>query len=323
MKKFYVLLYILCLCLVVLGLAFYNHLFIGTAYILSKHIVLLISIFLLWKNKEKKLLISIPIVLIIGEMIFCKLNNYPDKDLFELRIQKVKREFCIINHNLLYIENPSKKYIDTVKLINPDFLALQEFNPKWQMFLDKRMKKNLKFNSCSPHQKDAYGLGFYSKHPILHTEYLEEYRGIPYCQIVDVIINSDTIRFYNTHFDFPAIAIYGKGDFFELLKENTNRRKRQYQSILENANQTSISKKIFCGDFNTMRIEPLYRNIKFDWRNAKNKSKTYKYTFKFQNHPPFLSLDHVFYKGNLKCNYSEVHRFGNSDHFPVISKFEY
>jgi endonuclease/exonuclease/phosphatase (EEP) superfamily protein YafD len=319
MKTFHKVLFIICTALSILGIVFYNNLYLGTFHILSRYLTLVILGFLLWRNWEFKHYIFLPILLLSAEIIVSKIRSIH----LNTYTPKIQKEFCIVNHNLLFIENPTKKYIDSIKSINPDFLALQEFNPKWEVILNKKFKKSLKQNSCVPHKNDAYGFGFYSKHPIIHTEYLEEYKGIPYCQIVDVKINKDTVRIYNTHFDSPAIAFYGKGGFFELLNNNIIRRKLQYKSILDNANNCKISKKVFCGDLNTMRIEPLYRNFNFDWQNAKNKSLESKFTFKFQKHPPSLSIDHVFYKGNLKCNYSEVHRFGNSDHYPVISKFEY
>ncbi len=246
--------------------------------------------------------------------------NYHSQDYY---VFKSKKEFAILNHNLLYKSKPKENYLDSVFKKEVDFLAFQEFNSNWRKYLASKATLNYKYFADFAHDYDAYGFGFYSKYPILKTTYLQEYKGVPYCQIIDILIDKDTLTVFNTHLDSPAIAIYGEGNFWTLLFDNHRRRRKQYNSILALSLKKGTKKQIFCGDFNTSRVEPLYRTMHLNWKNAATKRKGGSFSFKIANSPAFIAIDHVFYRGKLNSMNSEIYSFGNSDHLPTVTRFEH
>jgi len=258
-----------------------------------------------------------PILLLLSELIYAISTNYKN----ETESPKNTKTFKILNHNLLFISEPSYAYLDSILEQKPDVLALQEVGIKWEEILTHKLKEDYPYQIVYP-RKDAYGFALLSKYPILEARYFEEYKGIPFCQkVVLKLLKNKKIALYNTHLDSPAIAIYGKGKFWKLLLDNETRRWKQTKNII--ADSKNETNQLFVGDLNTVRVEPLYQEFKTNWQSVNFIRNNSSLSFKPNDLPPILSLDHVFYKGNLQPMYSEVHNFGNSDHLPTISIFEY
>jgi endonuclease/exonuclease/phosphatase (EEP) superfamily protein YafD len=278
---------------------------------------LLILIFLAFRNRKQIWIFSIPFFAIVCFIIYSFTKDYKQFSF----IGKTKKTIKILNHNLLFISEPTDAYIDSILKHEPDVLAFEEVGRSWKTVLSVRLKERYPYQIIYP-RKDAYGYALLSKFPISKTVYFEEYYGIPYCQkVILTLKNGKEIAIYNTHLDSPAIAIYGKDNFWKLLFENETRRWKQTENIIQDSKKEDA--QIFLGDLNTTRIEPLYQEFRSNWLSSKSVRKNSSLSFRPNGMPAVLALDHVFFKGDLRPIYSEVHYFGNSDHLPTISVFEY
>lgn len=309
---------ILLLGFTALCLVFRDSLIFGTALICGRWFLMFFLVLSYFWNKKHLILYSIFAGFILIEWSYVQINKYSEQEI----VKKSTAELRIMNHNLLFISQPKQKYIDSILELKPDIIAFQEFSEVWNLYLKKKLIKTYPYHKVAPHHNDAYGFALYSKYPIKSCAYLEEYVGIPYCQVVEVSVKGKKIKIFNTHLDSPAIAIYGSGEFFDLLFQNHERRNSQYKTILEKSNEDSTQTQIFIGDLNTLPYEPLFQKIEQNWLNVSKNRNGSSYSFKTNKTKPFIAIDHVLYKNNLKCTSSEIHDFGNSDHLPVISDFE-
>ncbi|MCA9396692.1 MAG: hypothetical protein KC649_05935, partial [Candidatus Omnitrophica bacterium] len=103
-------------------------------------------------------------------------------------------------------------------------------------------------------------------------------------------------------------------------------RQRQFRFFLENAPYRLDSGNwIFCGDFNTLPNSAIYKQITGKYEFLDSGKKSHPRIKSWPSVWPFIQIDHIFYKGNLKlkrirCPKKSLNSRA-SDHLPVLAEF--
>ncbi|MEL6257409.1 MAG: endonuclease/exonuclease/phosphatase family protein [Bacteroidota bacterium] len=85
------------------------------------------------------------------------------------------------------------------------------------------------------------------------------------------------------------------------------------------------SPRIIAGDLNTMRIEPLYREIRSEWNNLfAKKGSGLGWTFPNISSIPFplITLDYILYRGAIQAIECKVLQRSSADHLAVFGSFK-
>ena len=177
-----------------------------------------------------------------------------------------------------------QKIIDLIKEQNPDIVCFQEYYyEKSNDFVTrdliiKELELPFYHESFSDESKDNsyFGLATFSKFPIINKENLQfSNDNSNQCIWSDIVINSDTLRFFNTHLgsirfnhsDYNIIGGKGsplwphqkipKQDIFKRLKKGFTKRSQQIKQILPLI-ENSPYKKVVCSDLNDTPLSHAY-----------------------------------------------------------------
>jgi endonuclease/exonuclease/phosphatase family metal-dependent hydrolase len=249
----------------------------------------------------------------------------------------------------LYTWNPKQssrnKIFDLLEKEKPDILCLQEFynSEEAKDFNNIDSLKKI-FQDYFVHveyshtirKNDHWGMITLSKFPILNRgkiDFKTKWNNL--CIYTDVLIDSDTIRIYNTHL---ASIHFGKkehsflnnlmGDsntdqleeskgIIRLLKQGFQRRVGQVNLIDKNKSQCKYP-MVICGDFNDPPASYAYKKLQQNLKDAflecgSGIGSTY------SGKLPTFRIDYILFDPMFECiNYQEL-KVSYTDHFPVIT----
>lgn len=310
---------------IIAGVVARDHLIFGTILIIGRWIFIVFALFCLYRFSRRatprsiKLLLTFSVTLIFVEHLW---NKFSEASLTE---SEETVEVSLMTYNLFFGNQNMDRTLQLIEDQNPDILALQEYTPRW----DEKISRSL--DSGYPYKKTltsmgAYGIGIYSKFPILSEDYLRNSDDLPFAQIVELEIGSKTIQLINTHLASPAIALENPDRFFNLLGDNYLFRESQLREISEFATRKSAdySLQILIGDLNITHYEPLYRNLRNTWVDLYSKvgegwGQNFPNSHSFD---PFITLDYILAKGAVRPLSMNVIYEGTSDHFPIFGRVE-
>jgi len=234
-------------------------------------------------------------------------------------------EIKVMTYNVFF-KNKSPNY--TIKLIlkeNPDILFVQELTPKWATILNKKLGNNYPYKLLHP-LNGTHGIGIYSKHQLSNHQLLNNSYNKPYAQTADVQIGENKVQLINSHLASPAVAIENRDEFFSLYWQNYKTRKNQLQALqtIAKKNTQIFQARLIVGDLNTMKYEPIFKSLKFSWANAHSVSgRGLGFNFPHSSRvPPFLTLDYILGKGQIKFIETEIVDGGGSDHLAIVTKID-
>jgi len=237
---------------------------------------------------------------------------------------------------------------------DPDFMCFQEFyskdNSKFEnsKYFDDNLNFdytyfNSKFNFKKVHH---FGVATYSKYPIINQDQVP-FQNSNYnsCIYTDVLIDGDTLRLYNTHFQ----SFKFKQDEYDLARDLTKnlnqinkidqKKINATKSVLKKlrdafekrSEQTSLVarhiknspyKSIIVGDFNDTPVSFTYQTFDEFMNDAFTKAATgFGGTYN-GNLPPFR-IDYIFSDKELKVYDFKVIDVGFSDHFPISAELSF
>ncbi len=232
-----------------------------------------------------------------------------------------KTEVSFMTYNLFFKNRHPNSSLQLIKKNDPDILVVQEVTPAWEQQLRSKLP-TYKYQKTKA-LEGTHGIGIYSKYPITNLRYLYNTSRLPIAQCVQLTINNQPVELCNAHLSSPAIAVENPDRFLELYHRNYQQRKIQTHQILLEMEKSSAEKKILIGDFNTMKIEPLYHQFRYDFVDLFNKKGT-GLRFNFPNSSgykrPFLTLDYIFAQGSISPISAEVLKGGSSDHRGLIGR---
>jgi len=233
------------------------------------------------------------------------------------------KEISLMTYNL-YFKNKYKNA--TIKLIekeNPDILFVQELTPNWEVALDSKIRNKYPYKSTIA-SRGTHGIGIYSKYKIINKKVLKNKNNKVYAQIINILINNKNIQFANTHLASPAVAVENSERFFSLYHQNYKIRKMQLKNINNYClnSEKKVHASFIIGDLNTMKYEPIFRELSYNWTNIYDKVGQ-GLGLNFPNSAKFtalITLDYILAHGNVKGIYSKVIKGGSSDHFAILTK---
>ncbi len=285
-------------------------------------------IFLLyWVFRGKKQFLPSLLILIFGYFIlgaFLKFNGGED-EILEEDLSVMSFNVHVFNkYNT--IKNPRvfddvKALVDTEK---PDIICFQEAGYERK----NEYLKDYPYHSLEYiHMQGKILLGFFSKYPIIKTDFIWFPNSANNAAYADIVYKKDTIRVYNVHLESlgvtPGYGVLTKEPLDSLYLKLTDRFKKQQEQakMLEAHMKATTYKQIVCGDFNNTQFSNVYKTIKGDKQDTFiERGFGYGRTLNFHKLPvriDFILADKAFEVKSHK-NFDVEY----SDHFPIMASFE-
>jgi endonuclease/exonuclease/phosphatase family metal-dependent hydrolase len=220
------------------------------------------------------------------------------------------QEFYVQENRPKKIKFPTKDTLHTI-LNAPNFHSRMSFNKNFRNF---------------------FGVAMYSKYPMItkgHIDFEDSIHNTNnFCIFSDIVINSDTIRFYNTHFQsiqfqhddyalFNEKQITGvsKSNILNLLQKLITAyqlRAEQALKVIEHMKQSPYE-VVICGDFNDTPMSYIYNQFYTNYTDAfKNCSKGIGVTY--AGKVPAGRIDYIFHSNTLETSNFKIQREIFSDH---------
>ena len=167
------------------------------------------------------------IFLVVLFLFECGFNLY---SYMQVCSNKVETEIKILSYNVFFKNKSKNQTVLQIKQANPDILLIQEFTPQWEKVLTKQLGKVYPHKSVKS-LNGTNGLAIYSKFQIDKTSFLTYPNGVPYTQIVDLLVKDKRIQLINAHLASPAIAVENSDRFLSYYMKNYKTRKNQIKSL--------------------------------------------------------------------------------------------
>lgn len=319
--------YWLSFCLTITLLIFHNHYLLGTLLCFGEKIfalILVVGTFIIGKSKYF-IMTSILMLALLSHFFYEKHQHYtPTVNTNTLAGKSLK----LMTYNIFFKNSAPSSIVYLIEQEKPDIIALQELTPNLQQKLNQRLQQQYPYQAVIP-LIGTHGLGIYAKYPLVDVQQIDNKVGRPIAQIATVQLpNARSLKICNMHLASPAVAVENPNKFWTYHYQNYQMRQRQYQKIASQV-LTNIDEEesitVLLGDFNTMRCEPLFNNIRKEWQDSFDSTIGFNdCTFpNSQKIPfPFITLDYVLFRGNAKTEYSYVLQGGWSDHLAVVSSLQ-
>ena len=296
-----------------------NHFLLGSALGFGKWILLFLLLWIVWRRR-KTIHRRINILLIAALSLIgfeVSLTNFQEINLHFA--PEAKKEVSIITYNLFFKNRYPDNIINEIKAEDADILTLQEVTPTWKKHLQKIAKKY-------PYRKEylhkrTKGLAIYSKYPIKSHEFFYFNDKRPIGQIAEIEVGEKRLIINNIHLASPAIAVENPDQFLPLYIQNYNERNAQMKKLRQVLEKKyPDSPKIIAGDLNTMRMEPIYRDLTYYYFDlfqqcGNGMQQNFPNTTKFDF--PLITLDYILFRGNIKPVSAKVLPGSSSDHLAV------
>jgi endonuclease/exonuclease/phosphatase family metal-dependent hydrolase len=221
----------------------------------------------------------------------------------------------------------------------PDIVCLQEFyivNDRFSELEAKSMlDSNVHIGYILKKESSAYGMATYSRFPIIKTGQIKFDDSANACIFTDLLINTDTIRVYNTHLqslrlkernlNFLLSQNYRKesqrmDEIKDISFRYRNALKKRAQQVEKVTNHilNSPHPVIVCGDFNESPISYNYYKMR-NYLNDAFVEAGIGVGHTYRNLLPSFRIDYVLYDKSYRANSYSSPRVEYSDHYPVIA----
>lgn len=194
----------------------------------------------------------------------------------------------------------------------------------------------LSYDSIVPGEKPGFGLGIFSRYPILQAKRIP--LGIEGNQAMqtDLLIGNDTIRLYNFHlqttnFNQSKFDLKGENLLWDIEGEakktqslksrlQSNIRKRNEQTrLLKTCINSSPYPVLLCGDMNANPASYSYHLLKEGLSDGfRTAGKGYEYTYRYLFN--LFRIDYIFHSRELTGLSYKSFELDYSDHKPVVMK---
>ena len=359
-KGFFVLCNIILALLFLLGCysSYFNastYWYLGLLTLASLYFFLFLLIFIIfWLfAKPKFILISLISFALawnpLGQIIKIKQSD-------EFKIAKLPTSVRIMSWNVEHFDilehktHPERKQemLDLIKKYSPDVACFQEmvggdFDSTAINYVPRIAKElNYKYYYYSYDKRDDfdskhhYGIITFSRFPIIqkytYSPTQTNYNSI--FQSIDVEVNTDTFRIFNTHLqslkfsdvnrkyiDDPSlrgeIDLEKSKNIISKFKTGFAKRKLQSERVKKSMNESPY-KVIICGDFNDVPNSYAYNTIGKGLKNAYAEKGT-GIGRTFASISPTLRIDNIFVDKKLMIEQFVRVKKKLSDHFPIIA----
>ena len=297
-----------------------NHFFLGTVLVIGRWLLLILGVVFIYFTKKRvtpkwlRVSVIVSVLMISIEFGWVKIHEH------RLKSTEAEIELSLMTYNLFFKNKSPNSIIARIKDSNPDILVVQELTPKWKIDLDNSIGASYLYKKLIP-LHGTHGIGIYSKHPISNHQILNNDNNLPFAQIIELKIGNKDIQLINAHLASPAKAVENPESFFEFYRINYKIIEQQIIVLNKLAieSKDQFDAQVLIGDLNTTPYEPLFREMKNEWTNL-NASVGSRFNFNFPNSSriiPFLTLDYIMLRGNVKCLETKIVEGGSSDHLAL------
>lgn len=236
---------------------------------------------------------------------------------------KTTQNISVLSYNLFFKNRHHQNIVDEILKTDSDVVLLQELTPNWDSTLKNKIYSKYKYKKKFVH-KGTHGLAILSKYPILSNDYIKYKSSLPICQVVKIKFSGKEVIVSNVHFASPASAVENPENFYSLYNKNYKLRKKQWEYLNEYLNEKYPGEsKIIAGDLNTMRIEPLYNDMRSKWSDLHvKKGKGLGLNFPNVRSIPFpiITLDYILYQDEIKPSEFKILKGSSSDHLAIYGE---
>ena len=200
--------------------------------------------------------------------------------------------------------------------------------------LDGKYSSYLK--TTKPGGNNSSGIMILSKYPIINRGEIVHPESSSLTIFVDIRINQDTLRIYNSHLQSFSLERLDKTFIEEIIRDDKkiNRVKNLWidleRGFVKRAFQAQVLKEhinsskypvIVAGDFNDTPVSYVYRNIRKGLNDA-FVSSGYGAGFTYRGNYPPNRIDYILYDKNIINSHFEILKTRYSDHYPIMAWFK-
>jgi endonuclease/exonuclease/phosphatase (EEP) superfamily protein YafD len=207
----------------------------------------------------------------------------------------------------VYHGNPSpEQAILELSNAEVDVFTIQELNSVWIPSIDSLIKKKYPFHIEKPWGNCCYGIGLYSKFPILAGEVFNLWET-PAIR-ASININGQVITVISFHTKPPAFP------------NETNIRNAQMRTIAEMSNSVE-GPRVVIGDFNIVPWDAAFDSF---LKQGKFKAvrNGFQATYPMDFGIPLIPIDHITYSDGLEPTSCETLTMTGSDHKGIVASFK-
>ena len=300
-----------------------HHFFLGSLLGILQVPIIIIGGGILWRRRKKGIR---PLHKMLGVLIGLLMLNWTYEHIRRVSLPpptETHQEISLLTYNLFFKNKYRQQIIREIQHTDADILVVQELTPSWNSALEKEVYSKYPYRKTYIH-RGTHGLGIFSQYPIKFCEYLKNESGLPVNQISAISINGKALVLVNSHWASPAIAVENPENFWMYYQSNAQERTTQWGKLAAHLeSQYPGNPLIIAGDLNTMKIEPLYREIRHSWKDLfAKKGKGLGGNFPNIAHfpMPVITLDYILYRGNVKPIEAKVLEGSSSDHLAIWGK---
>lgn len=271
------------------------------------------------------------------------------------------RVFSVMTWNVCRFNDENPSSVSTMQHIidvNADIVILQETSSQATDYLDLPTVSPLKkeFKKLYPYYSKGYhDLGIFSKVPytiipdtVMRNNYLiltNDTLYHQYGQIFSLEIKGQKLKIINLHMQSYGLTSEDKDNYTGLTSMANARGKKEQlkfvkntmldklkSAIINRANEAHDVRQIIdncgdnvivCGDFNDTPGSYCYRTIMGDDMKDSYVECGTLPIITFNSNHMYFKIDHILYRGNLKAIQSRCDKVGTSDHYPLVTTFEW
>ncbi|HSP11842.1 MAG TPA: endonuclease/exonuclease/phosphatase family protein [Salegentibacter sp.] len=293
-------------------------------------LIILNFIFLIfWLLKLKRQFLLSLIVLLLGFNYVTGLYQFSGEEL-----PPNGKEISVMSYNVRMFnaynwvddDEIPDKITGFVNKKSPDILAMQEY-----YIGASGLRRVYPYHYIKLKNKnDEFGSAVFSKYPIIDQYSLDfPHQGNNNATYVDIVVEKDTLRIFNVHFQSLNI----KPEINELQKEDSKKllgrigagfalQQEQAEMMMKEVNK-SPHKTLIIGDFNNTVFSYIYEEINPDKRFQDaflEAGSGFGETFKLSYFP--LRIDFLLIENSMKIQDYNRFKVEYSDHYPIMTRIQ-
>lgn len=216
-------------------------------------------------------------------------------------------EVLVGQYNFYHYNPTPSEALKTVFEDGPDVFTIQEYSAEFAKEASENLTSTYPYNVTNPWDGCCYGIGVFSKFPIVESETLQIGRTPVIRALIDV--NGKLVRVISLHTRPPAFP------------DETKIRNEQLMAVAEMASSETHS-CIVLGDFNIVPWDNVFKEF-LRKGNLTAAHDGLQLTYPMDLGFPLIPIDHITYSGNLVPTSCETVTIPGSDHRGLIAGFAF
>ena len=214
--------------------------------------------------------------------------------------------FSVGQFNMYHGNTSPQKVFEEMRQTDVDVLVIQELNAQWQSVLDSTLKKEYPFYVEEPWDECCYGIGLYSKSPILEEQIID-LEGTPAIRVM-LNVNGQIITIVTLHARPPVFP------------NETAERDLQLKKVALMAKEEEVPMIVF-GDLNIVPWDAVFKSF-LEVGGLTAVRNGLQLTFPMDFGFPLIPIDHITYSQEWSPTAFESVPISGSDHKGIVGSFK-